>query len=146
MKKDKLFYLGLKMIIKNNKENVLILKSAKGYWEFPGGRIQDDEEPLFGLLREVEEETGLSNFSDIKADAMVLMPMNIMSYGVILWYHTAFLNDNDIPVTLSHEHVDYAWTSIHQAKMLAAPPEDIAPHIFGKVSSTTLFSAILNDK
>jgi 8-oxo-dGTP diphosphatase len=43
---------------------VLVAKRADdahlgGSWEFPGGKIEDGEEPLAAALRELEEETGL---------------------------------------------------------------------------------------
>ena len=32
----------------------------EGYWEFPGGKIEKDEDPRAALAREVEEEIGIA--------------------------------------------------------------------------------------
>ncbi len=33
--------------------------ALKGFWEFPGGKIEHQEDPLQAAIREVEEEVGL---------------------------------------------------------------------------------------
>jgi 8-oxo-dGTP pyrophosphatase MutT (NUDIX family) len=37
----------------------LLAREDNGKWEFPGGGLDHDEEPLDGLRREIQEETGL---------------------------------------------------------------------------------------
>ena len=46
-------------------QHVLITQRAPhlshgGYWEFPGGKLEQNESPEIALLREVEEEVGLA--------------------------------------------------------------------------------------
>ena len=38
---------------------VIILKNARGEWEFPGGQVEEGETIIQGLQREIEEETGV---------------------------------------------------------------------------------------
>ncbi|MDH3359250.1 MAG: NUDIX domain-containing protein [Desulfobulbaceae bacterium] len=44
----------------NNTPHFLLLK-VFGYWDFPKGLVDTGEEPQTGAIREVEEETGLSD-------------------------------------------------------------------------------------
>ncbi len=51
-------------IIFDKKGRVLITQRAPhvshgGFWEFPGGKLEQDETPLDALSREIEEEVGL---------------------------------------------------------------------------------------
>ena len=38
---------------------VIILKSARGEWEFAGGQVEEGETLIQGLQREIEEETAV---------------------------------------------------------------------------------------
>ncbi|MDD3302490.1 MAG: NUDIX hydrolase [Candidatus Gracilibacteria bacterium] len=47
-------------IIKNEKGEILLIKHKnKDFWVFPGGHIEDKEEPYAALKREIKEELGL---------------------------------------------------------------------------------------
>lgn len=50
-----------KVVIESDKGKTLLLKSAyKDSWQFPGGGVEDNEDPRSAAVREVYEETGLS--------------------------------------------------------------------------------------
>lgn len=51
-------------VITDEKHHVLITRrpqhiSYGGYWEFPGGKLEDDETSASALIREIMEEVGL---------------------------------------------------------------------------------------
>lgn len=61
---NKYTHLGVYgILIENNK--VLLIKKArgphKGKWDLPGGTIEFGEEPYTTLIREFEEETGITS-------------------------------------------------------------------------------------
>ena len=58
-------------LISNNNGEVLILRRSKlndvlmGYWDIPGGTLEDGEDPAAGAIRETQEEAGL-DISDLR--------------------------------------------------------------------------------
>ena len=50
----------VKAIIVNDKKELLLGLSYNDY-QFPGGHLEKDEEPVKGLIRELKEETGYSS-------------------------------------------------------------------------------------
>lgn len=80
MPNEKLFYLGVKALIRNNLGQVLLLQIRKGertYWDLPGGRINEGEQALEALAREVNEETGIENIDHEKLLGMALTTIAI---------------------------------------------------------------------
>ncbi len=129
MNQEQSYYLGIKGIIKNSSGKILLLKHQKGYWDFPGGRVNSHETPEQALLREVKEETGLTDLKDIKAQSMVLSPILIKSsdkqtHGLIFWYHTCNQME-DTPIVLSDEHVDYWWANPDEVIKILSLPETL---------------------
>lgn len=60
---DRFTHLGVYGILKKD-DKVLLIKKGRGphtgKWDFPGGSIEFGEEPYQTLIREFEEETGIS--------------------------------------------------------------------------------------
>jgi 8-oxo-dGTP diphosphatase len=112
---EHLYYLGIKAIIRNDLDHILILKHSKGCWDFPGGRVQQGEETIHTLLREVSEETGITHLQNITPLRMKLLPVNIEDKGLILWYHNCKITGDDIKITLSDEHTEYLWLGESEA-------------------------------
>src|SRR5215510_13619120 len=52
--------VAIAAFVTNAKSQVLMLKSPRGDWEFPGGQVEEGETLTHALKREVLEETGIS--------------------------------------------------------------------------------------
>lgn len=117
---EDLFFLGQKAIIRNKDGNILLLKrspkkqhtSQTNRWELPGGRIQKGEDLEQAFRREIEEETGITNITNItKFETFVRdirLPYGSISVGLIIF---VFLCDveNTTDISLSNEHTEYEW-------------------------------------
>lgn len=75
-----------------------------GMWEFPGGGINEDEDPLEAARRELEEETGLEEEMIRSGEPGVVETR----HGLLKVY--PFLAETDEKeIELSGEHEDYRW-------------------------------------
>ena len=59
---EQLFQIGIKAIIRNDKNQILLLKN-KDYWDIPGGRMDQGEDIETTLLRELNEEIGVNHIA-----------------------------------------------------------------------------------
>lgn len=109
-----------KAVILNSSGEVLLLRRVKtdqnrpGDWDFPGGGIEDDEDFIAGVAREIAEETGLTiRMSDLRLlyAATQLFEANDESITRLLF--TATLDT--ATVRLSAEHDEFRWVDIETA-------------------------------
>lgn len=128
MSSEDVFHLGVKALIRNQEGEVLLLQvnpvklNGKDYWDLPGGRVQKGGSIEDTLKREVLEETGIDEITNIKPVSMVLSNIRIPiggneSVGLILGVYACTVSD-DAEVVLSDEHIAYKWYSHQQAAEL----------------------------
>src|SRR5260221_13800315 len=128
--KEDLFNLGIKGLIRNSKGQILLLrvnplalkKTTKPYWDLPGGRIHKGFTVEETLLREIEEEIGISSITDIMPVNMVLSKIRIPTdegdVGLILAIYECHIDESQ-PIKLSEEHTEFSWFNpIEAAKLL----------------------------
>lgn len=100
-------------IIKYKDEFLVVKRSDneeyfKGEWEFPGGKLEDNEMIVDGLKRELLEEISF----DIKNREVKIINYYDELKNGLHYVELDFLievENNDFKVELSEEHVDYCW-------------------------------------
>lgn len=125
------FHLGIKAIIQKGDGKILLLKtnpkqlkgfSGEPYWDIPGGRIKKNSSIEETLLREIEEETGITTIKKFSPFVMVLsknirIPVGKETVGLILSSYICKVNK--LPnIKISNEHTEYGWFTLIEAKDL----------------------------
>ena len=83
-------------------------KHLAGYWEFPGGKIEEGESPEDSLQREIEEEFG------VYAQVGAYLGENVHGYGdktVRLMAYEATV-EQDIHQSTDHDQIE--WVELNQ--------------------------------
>lgn len=76
-------------------------------WDLPGGRFEDGEGPAASVLREIEEETGLS-VRDIRPIGIAGEHHDDGSHSITIAYRA---EADSTDVMLSYEHAEYRWVT-----------------------------------
>lgn len=104
-------------------------KSAAGKWEFPGGKIDDDETPEIALVREIREELEISISVDGLVDRTVTpvgdLDIDLACYLVSFTEVPTHSSDHDelrwIPVD-ALSSLDWAAPDLPAVEILASAP------------------------
>ena len=111
--------------ILQNKDRVLIARKRKGkplegYYEFPGGKIEEGETPEESLIRELIEEM------NIKIEIKKYIGESIYDYGdgklIKLYGYTAKIISGEIILT---DHDKYMWVTLDEINNYKIAPADI---------------------
>ena len=94
------------LLMKRSEEN-----SSSGQWTFPGGKIENGENPEAAALRELKEETGLNG--ELLETGETYIGEGELGYWKIFPSHVEV---NEKEVELNHEHSDYKWISLEELK------------------------------
>ena len=96
----------------------LLMKSPRGDWNFVKGHRENGETDYQTLRREIQEETGIRRFAVLNYLGDVnytFLKKDTEIEKVVKFYHVGTFNSQ---ITISQEHVDYAWLGYKQAKAL----------------------------
>ncbi len=102
----------------------LLLLRAFQYWDSPKGRVEDGETPLQAAIREVEEETGLTDLEFFLGHEFV--ETGPYAQGKVARYYLARTATRRVVLGISPElgrpeHQEYRWVGFRTARKLASP-------------------------
>ena len=110
------FPVSIKAIIVDD-QKVLCLKNERNEWDFPGGKINFNEDIEQCLRREVKEEVNL-DINNLK----ILKPLNLNFNSVPVFVVVFSANIAcESSISVSYEHSDYNFFSKNEIENLKMP-------------------------
>ncbi len=101
--------LGKILLVKRSKDD----PSGPNTWENPGGKLEPGETPQEGALREIMEETGITDISIDRIAYLTLMDGERPALLIVYLCRTAVSE-----VTISDEHQAYLWADESKCREL----------------------------
>lgn len=116
---------GVVVVRKARQQWLYLLLRAYNYWDFPKGKVEQDEAPLAAAIREVEEESGIRDLCFSWGEAWIETrpygrPLKIARY-YLARTDTAHISLGISPELGRPEHHEYRWVTAEQARRLLAP-------------------------
>lgn len=102
------FNEGKILLIKRNKNDV----HKPDIWEIPGGRLEIGEDPKIGVLREIEEETGLKS----EIVAVLNVKHFVRDDGQTITSIIFLCESLGKEIILSEEHSKFEWVEIYNCR------------------------------
>lgn len=118
----KSFNVGIKAVIQKE-DKFLVLHSPMGFWDFPGGRIDDEESIQETLTRELKEELPSSRdavIGDLVAAYRKPKFEVVAGIGLVLLMYKVTASFADDIVEISDEHDEYRWVTAEEAESLGS--------------------------
>jgi ADP-ribose pyrophosphatase YjhB (NUDIX family) len=118
---------GQKAFVINSKKQLLILKRKEeqvyvGYWDVPGGKLDDEDDLLAAISREIKEETGLKLVKIILTLSSSKFIGNLAPDKPLV-LRNIYLCSAKGKIKLSPEHSEYKWEEIGNLKRYKFPED-----------------------
>jgi len=132
---SKLIAAGAMFFSVSTKRYLFLLRdhsSHSGTWGLPGGKIENNETVINGLMREIHEEIGKTPHIN------KIIPLEqYTSQNSNFIYHTyMFVIDEEFIPTLNKEHKAYAWAPLDDC------PKPMHPGLFNTLKSTEIHTKL----
>ncbi len=121
---QKPFFLAVRGILEDPQGRFLVLKRAQtsrhqpGFWEFPGGKVDPGEDFASALVREFQEETGLTvSLESILSSGQWEREDYKIAY---LFVRVHWISGK---ISISCEHDEFQWVSAQDLKALNVSPQ-----------------------
>jgi ADP-ribose pyrophosphatase YjhB (NUDIX family) len=123
----KTFHVGVKAVIKND-NGVLLIRHAQGWWDMPGGRLDDEETLEDALAREISEEIPGARLQSIESqlESARVFRKTGGEIGLLLVYYRVNVALPE-KMSLSEEHSDCRW--IKRGDVLPEPLDPVMARI-----------------
>ncbi len=104
------------VLFNENTRQYLLLNYETGHWDFPKGNIEKREKEVDTVIREVEEETGITDIEFVEGFREVIKYFYRRDGQLVSKEVVFFLAKTKTDkVTISHEHVGFAWLPLDEA-------------------------------
>lgn len=108
-------FVSVAALVLNRKGEILLIKSPKRGWEYPGGKVEPHETLLDALMREIREETGV----DVEVTGFVGVSKNVEKDVVNIDFICKYLGGH---LRTSSESTEVKWVSRQEAMELIRHP------------------------
>lgn len=100
----------------NSKILFLLLNYPSGHWDFVKGKMEKDETVHQTAIRETREETGITDIVFVD-NFEEWIEYNFQFQGELVHKKVVFFlaETKSIEISISHEHLDYAWMDYQAA-------------------------------
>ncbi|MEO9363970.1 MAG: NUDIX domain-containing protein [Nitrososphaera sp.] len=100
----------------DSKPEYLLLHYTAGHWDFPKGNIEAGETEREAAVREIREETGIADIEFVEGFSNTISykyrrARRLVDKQVVFFLALTKTRD----VTISHEHIGFAWKSYDDA-------------------------------